>query len=268
MLRSLLWSFMFLSLLSGCGAVHTAVSKRHLDVQTRMSQTIHLDPVEPEHRTVFVDIRNTSDKAEFDVRNDVVKTLSQRGYQIIDTPERAHYWLQVNVRSVQKKHPADALADGDEPMAKEDIDALLNPENTVLPPAPDEVEYHDHSPVHVHAYGGGHVDSDDLKKVVAAAIIIVAAESIGNALVHDVYYTVITDIQIAEKTETAIVHESAHHDLVQGDSGGTESIWQRDTNRRKYQTRVVSFANQSNLNWEDAQEKIVQGLTRSLSGIF
>jgi hypothetical protein len=222
MLRaSLLW-LSFITLLSGCSALHTAVGKRNLDVQTRMSQTIHLDPVEPEQRTVFVDIRNTSDKAEFDVRNDVVQTLSKRGYQVIDAPDVAHYWLQVNVRSVQKKHPADALAEGDEPMAQEDIDAILNPSNAVLPP--DEVavdDHYDRSPVHVHAYGGGHVDSDDLKKVVAAAIILVAAESIGNALVHDVYYTVITDIQIAEKTAETTVHEAAHHDLAQGSSGGT-----------------------------------------------
>ncbi len=257
-------------MLSGCSAVHTAVGKRTLDVQTRMSQTIHLDPVEPEQRTVFVDIRNTSDKAEFDVRNDVVATLAKRGYQVIENPNAAHYWLQVNVRSVQKKHPVDALSEGDEPMAREDIDAILNPQNAVLPPVDEAVAeepYHD-APVHVHAYGGGHVDSDDLKKIAVAAIVIVAAESIGNALVHDVYYTVITDIQIAEKTDETVVHEAAHHDLQQGTSGGTESIWSRETNRRKYQTRVVSFANQVNLDWQDAEAKLREGLTRSLSGIF
>jgi hypothetical protein len=250
--------------------MHTAVNKRNLDVQTRMSQTIHLDPVEPEQRTIFVDIRNTSDKAEFDVQNDVVATLQQRGYRVTDNPALAHYWLQVNVRSVLNLHPAEALAEGEIAMSPIDIEALLNPQSAVLDGGleSDSSDYVDHHPVHVHAYGGGHIDSDDLKKVVAAAIVIVAAESLGNALVHDVYYTVVTDIQIAEKVFDTTVHEAAHHELTQGDSGSTESIWTRDVDRRKYQTRIVSFANQVNLDWHDAQAKLREGLTRSLSGIF
>ena len=61
--------------LSGCGALHTAVAKRNLDVQTKMSSSIFLDPVEPEQRTIFVDIRNTSDKPEFDLKPQVVQSL-------------------------------------------------------------------------------------------------------------------------------------------------------------------------------------------------
>ena len=48
--------------LSGCAATSTAVAKRNLDVQTKMSDTIFLDPVSPDQRTVYVDVKNTSDK--------------------------------------------------------------------------------------------------------------------------------------------------------------------------------------------------------------
>ncbi len=51
-------------LLSGCAATHVAISKRDLDVQTKMSDTVFLDPVGADRKTVFVQIRNTSDKPE------------------------------------------------------------------------------------------------------------------------------------------------------------------------------------------------------------
>ena len=41
-------------LLSGCAATQVAISKRNLDVQTKMSATIFLDPVKESRRTVFV----------------------------------------------------------------------------------------------------------------------------------------------------------------------------------------------------------------------
>jgi len=34
-----------LTLLLGCGATHTAINKRKLDVQTKMSSTVFLDPM-------------------------------------------------------------------------------------------------------------------------------------------------------------------------------------------------------------------------------
>ena len=48
-------------LVSGCGAVHTSIKKSDLDVQTRMSDTVFLEPVAPEKRLVFVSVRNNLD---------------------------------------------------------------------------------------------------------------------------------------------------------------------------------------------------------------
>ena len=53
--------------LSGCAAGSTAIAKRNLDVQTKMSDTIFLDPVSPDQRTVYVDVKNTSDKPDLDL---------------------------------------------------------------------------------------------------------------------------------------------------------------------------------------------------------
>ncbi|MXF04336.1 complement resistance protein TraT, partial [Escherichia coli] len=47
-------------LLSGCGAMSTAIKKRNLEVKTQMSETIWLEP--STERTVYLQIKNTSDK--------------------------------------------------------------------------------------------------------------------------------------------------------------------------------------------------------------
>jgi len=53
-----------ISLLSGCAATQIALEKKDLDVQTQMSDTIFLDADEmaSNDKTVFVSIKNTSDK--------------------------------------------------------------------------------------------------------------------------------------------------------------------------------------------------------------
>ncbi|WP_256360882.1 complement resistance protein TraT, partial [Methylomonas koyamae] len=96
------------AMLGGCAAVHTSIAKKDLDVQTKMSDTIFLDPVGPEQRTIFLDVRNTSDKANFDVMLPVKQALQSKGYIISSDPEASHYWLRANVLSVDKASPTAA----------------------------------------------------------------------------------------------------------------------------------------------------------------
>ena len=39
--------------ISGCGAATTAIEKRNLEVQTKMSDTVFLEPVSPEKQIVY-----------------------------------------------------------------------------------------------------------------------------------------------------------------------------------------------------------------------
>ena len=91
--------------------------------------------------------------------------------------------------------------------------------------------------------------------------------TVVDAMVEDVYYSVITDIQIMERFD-GTVREQSEHQLIQGDSGSTTSSYQRNTDMRKYQTRVVSFANQANLKWPEAEPELTQGMVRALAGLF
>ncbi|WP_166839101.1 complement resistance protein TraT [Rheinheimera pleomorphica] len=228
--------------LAGCGALHTAVAKRNLDVQTKMSSSIFLDPVEPEQRTVFVDIRNTSDKPEFDLKTQVIQSLQARGYQVIDSPKQAHYWLQANVLQVGRSNARDtsgALAAGPGVAGGAVTGYAL------------------------HRATGGSSGGAAIGAAVGGAIV----GTVVDAMVEDVYYSVITDIQIMERFDGS-VSESSQHQLIQGDSGSTTSSYQRNTDMRKYQTRIVSFANQANLKWPEAEPELTQGMVRALAGLF
>jgi hypothetical protein len=93
----------------------------------------------------------------------------------------------------------------------------------------------------------------------------------GNQLVQDKYFTMLTDIQLAERIapdSIGRVQEVSRQNLEQGDSGNTELLWELSTDRRKYQIKVVSFANKANLSWDDAEQPLHDGLLRSLAGIF
>ncbi len=227
--------------LTACGALHTSVAKRQLDVQTKMSSSIFLEPVDPEYRTVFVDIRNTSDKPEFSIKDEVIAMLRSRGYQVIDSPSRAQYWLQANVLQVGRSNARDsqgALAAGPGAVGGAVTGAVI------------------------HRSTGGSVGG-----TAGAAVAGAVVGTVVDAMVQDVYYSVITDIQIMERFDGK-VQERSEHTLLQGDSGSTRSTYQQQTNMRKYQTRVVSSANQANLKWEDASPLLTNGLARALAGLF
>src|SRR5690349_9896133 len=80
--------------LTGCTATHTAIHKRNLDVQTKMSASVFLDPVPSEKKTVFLQIRNTSDRPGLNLESDLANALMAKGYTLVFAPEQAHYLLQ------------------------------------------------------------------------------------------------------------------------------------------------------------------------------
>jgi hypothetical protein len=92
-------------LLQGCAATQVALGKRDLDVQTKMSATVFLDPVPPEQMTVFVQVRNTSDRQDLDIAEDVKNAVIAKGYRVVRDPKLAKYYLQANILFVGKTSP-------------------------------------------------------------------------------------------------------------------------------------------------------------------
>ena len=234
-------------LLGGCAAVHTSIAKKDLDVQTKMSDSIFLDPVGPDKRQIYLDIRNTSDKANFDIFQPVKQALQSKGYIISNDPDTAHYWLRANVLSVDKASPTAAES------------ALHSGYGGAFAGAAAGA-----------AIGGGLGGwSGAGIGGLAGAVVGGAVETIADAAVKDVTYMVVTDVEIAEKVKPGvIVRQDSLQDAKQGIGGSRRQTSSEVTDRKKYRTRIVSTANQANLEYNEAAPSLTDGLVRSISGLF
>lgn len=232
------------SLLSGCAATQLAIEKRDLDVQTKLSDTIFLDPMAESKKTIFVQVRNTSDKPDFDIAADVTSAIAAKGYRVVTDPEKAQYILQANILQVGKVSESAAH------MAFGGYGAPLGSAFLAAGAA-----------VGMGARSGGAI----LGAGLAGGLI----EMVANSAVKDVYFTAITDVQIRERQRSGTKsHESSMHNLHQGNSGGTTVTYAEDTDYRTYQTRVMSVANKVNLDFSDAVTPLRSGLVRVISGVF
>ncbi len=228
--------------LAGCSAVHTAVTKRNLDVQTKMSETIFLEPTV--ERTVYLQLRNTSTEQGMTIEPKLRQALQNKGMVISNNPDTAQYWIQANVLSVGKMNLRDAQ------------NALLS------------------------GYGAGAIGAAAAAGAVAynsssngaalgAGLVGALAGVAADAMVEDTNYTMVTDLQIAEKAPAGVtVTTKDHTSLKQGSSGSKEQSSTATGNRHKYQTRIVSNANQVNLDFKDAKPVLEDQLANTLAGLF
>ncbi|MEG3126672.1 complement resistance protein TraT [Pantoea cypripedii] len=227
-------------LLSGCGAMSTAIKKRNLEVKTQMSQTIWLEP--SSQKTVYLQVRNTSDKDMSDLQTLLAQDLQAKGYTVTSSPDSGYYWIQANVLKADKMDLRDAqglLSSGYEGAA---MGAALGSGITA---------YNSNS--------GGAI----LGVGLAAGLAGMAAD----AMVEDTNYTMVTDLQISERSKASVTTDNVAA-LRQGTSGIKLQASREEGNRMKYQTRIVSNANKVNLKFEEAKPVLEAQLAKSVSGIM
>ncbi len=228
--------------MSGCSAMHTAIKKKDLDVQTKMSETVFLEPTSPDRKIIYFDMRNTSDK-ELQVKDKIAAVFKERGYRITQNPDEATYMLQGNILKVGKSDLREANGYLESGFGGSVVGA---------------------------AAGYAVASGSSGRAVVGAGLIGGALGLIGDALVDDVLYVMITDLQIRERPlEGEVVTQVQQANLQQGsstrvmqDSRGAKVKW------KTYRTRIVSTANKVNLDFEEAQPVLESALIRSISGIF
>lgn len=242
--RRLLSALVLLFGLSACAAATTAIDKRDLDVQTRMTETVFLDPVAAEQRTVFVQIRNTSDRPDFDIESQVVARLAESGWRVVANPERARYLLQANVLQVGRSSRSAAERTFAQGFGGTLIGAAAGA-------------------------GAGRAVSEAPGAMIGGALAGAATAAAADAFVQDVTYSVITDVQVSERAAAGvIVTERLAQDLGQGSSGSRVLSATETSDWKRYRTRILSTANQANLDFEDAAPALADGLTRVIAGIF
>lgn len=82
-------------------------------------------------------------------------------------------------------------------------------------------------------------------------------------------FVMITDLQLSERAKSGvIVTENNSAFLKQCTSGHKVVSSSEKVDRKKYQTRIVSTANKMNLEFIEAQPKLLKGLTNSVSGLL
>lgn len=90
------WVGVLLCLVSGCHS-KPYFQQKGIDVCTRMSAVIFLDPIPPHQKTIFLQIRNISDKPKVDLITPITTALQAKGYQVVSLLDDAHYVLQINL---------------------------------------------------------------------------------------------------------------------------------------------------------------------------
>ncbi len=226
--------------LGGCAATQVALEHKDLSVQTQMSATVFLDLESRVQKTVFLDIKNTS-TSDLAIEPLIKARLEHSGYRIQSDPLEAFYILQVNVLHVGTSNPSalySSLRSGwGGPLAGGMAGAAIGATTS--------------SP------------NGNLK----GALIGSAVEMVASSLVKNVTYSIVTDIQITERSNEPVA-QKLQSTFQQGTDTQIVQSSDRVTDRKKYRARVVSSANKVNLKFEAALPSLEQQLARSIAGIF
>ncbi len=227
-------------LIYGC-STKGAIESRELTTSVKMSETIFLEPVEPEQKVIWVHVRNTSDKQDFDpvkMEEAMTKEFERRGYRVTDSPKAAHYRLQANL----------LYADHEKQGLTEEGIMLGGFGGAIL---------------------GGEVGGDSLSKTgaqVIGAVVGAAVGGIAGAAIHVDKYMLVVDVQIAERKKEGVSNYQS------GESTSGKVTKEQSTSSSgefiNYRTRVVGIAKKTNLKWEEAQPILLEKFTYSLAGIF
>lgn len=82
-------------LFSGCATTE-------LQTSATMTQSVFINPVAKDKRTIFVSTKNTSGTS-INLESSIIGSLASKGYTVIDDPETATYVLMTNVLFCNKK---------------------------------------------------------------------------------------------------------------------------------------------------------------------
>lgn len=240
------------TMLSGCAATYTAINKKDLEVATRTSTAIFVDPVPREQRTIYLDVKSgimEFDRREF--KNFVREQFTQfndNGYRIVDDPDQAQFLMTAYVMNLEQAKPNAAEAALGKGFSGAAGSAVLSGA----------------------AVGGlASATGSNNDQALGLGVAVGAASFIADAMVKDVTYMLVVDVQIMEKTRNgAIVRKDTRIDTKVSDAGGSTQTVSEASNRKEYRTRIVTTANQVNLELAEAQPTMFKKTAYAMSGFF
>jgi hypothetical protein len=229
--------------LVGCNTTSKMIKHGKLEVETKMSETVFLDPIDDNKKTVLLQIRNTSDKSGLEIESKIRSAIESKGYRIVNSTQSANIMIQANVLQVGKS-------------------TLENPFQALTGGYGSGLEGFATGAAIAGATGGSG------RSMLGIGLITGIGNTVLDAAVEVVNFTMITDLQISEKADGEYVSESSDANLKQGTSGYKKSTWEKKTNWKKYQTRIMSVAKKTNLKFEEVEPKLTEGLVKSISGLL
>jgi hypothetical protein len=238
------------AVLGGCAAASVSIAKRNLDVQTKTSTAIFVDPVAPAERTLYVEIR--SGVSEFDrrafqkfIREEFAK--NENGYRLVDSPDQARFLMLAYVLSLEKASPGAAQA----ALSQGYVGGGATGAGAVAG-----------------ALIGGN-SGNGYKGAAIGGLLAAGGSLVGDALVQDVTYMLVCDVSVREKAgKGVLVRKDTSIDTKVSDGGTSQQRVSEATDRKEYRTRIVTTANKANLKLEEAQDTMFNKTAYALSGFF
>ena len=236
--------------MTGCAATSVALGKKDLEVQTKTSTSVFVDPVSRDKRSVYLDVRSGVMEFDRNAFSRVIKdqfAASDKGYRIVDDPDQAHFQMLVYVLNLEEAnlsaaHSAlqEGYVGGGEVVAGGAVGAVIGANRG-------------------HTWGGA-----ALGAVAASGMSMVA-----NALVKDVTFMLVCDISIRERVADGVyVRRDTQLGAQVSDGGSSQSRVSEVTDRKDYRTRVVTTANKANLELPEAQDAMFQKTAYAMAGFF
>jgi hypothetical protein len=243
-----------LATLSGCFAARTAIVKKDLQVKTKMSETIFLDPVAQEKKIIYLQVRNTTGIDALSVENQIKALIEKNGYRVTPDPVKASFILQANVLQAGKNESEASL--------------LQNFGDAAVP-----------------AIIGGVIGRNTGGKTgaIIGATVGAAAGFVGSSLMEDTTYSITADLEIRQKTSSAVKISKAKGDDANEDEDEHEDKKTKkhkkinkenksnnidENGRKKYTTRLIVYANKANLKYNEAEPELIRYLVNSIAGMF
>ncbi len=239
--------------LSGCAATQTSLAKKDLEVQTKTSTSIFIEPVPASKRTIYLDVR--SGVQEFN-RNRFKQFVSQQfannnnGYRLTDNPDAAQFIMVAYIVNLDKASPTAAqVALGQGYMSgNSTADSAL-----------------------AGAALGSAISSraDVTKGALGGAVALGAVDFVAGNLVKDVTYMLVVDVQIKERLPPGVaVRKDTAIKTIVSEDGTARQMVSETSSLKEYRTRIVTTANKVNLQLEEAMEKMFEKTAFALTGFF
>lgn len=223
----------FISLTTiSCETINTVVKRKSLEINTYMNKTIYLEP--SNDRTVYIQIKNTSNKNLNKLQGKIFSLLQEKGYKITFFPENAHYWIQANILRIEKTD------------TKTRKNLLHNCFEKNLDISTNNVHF----------------------CKIEEPYYFNTIDDISSAFIEDTNFIIVTDIQISERVKKSGIKVFSQSTFSQGTNGKRVETSNEINNRRHYQTRILSYASQVNLDFYQIQEKITNQIAHSISEVF